>query len=1352
MDQQLRIDIQAFDRFQREFDQLIRSMDRTGRSEDRLKSETKNLNQETNRFFQTIGQLGVLYAFERGLKSVLSTGSQYELRIRSAQVVTNDFSDALSQLAMRADDGIQGPIRMAEAFENLGQAGIETNAILSSSGDILDFATAAQLQMAQSAEAVISTAKSFQMEMNRSQEITDAFTVAMNAGSLAGEDFSWVMGSAGAVAKLANQDFREILATASGMRDAGIQAQDAGTSIKAALLQLISPSDQAKKLIEQLGIEIYDASGHMKQWHAITAEFERALAPFNEQARNMALAAIFGSDGIRAMATSMNIGSDRLEALVGAMEHAEGATERVAGVMAHTMDGAMKRLNANFERMQILIFQDLEPAFLGVTELMNGLVVGSNHLDDGTRQFILLLIGSGGLVLAFTTLASALRLATAAIKAMNVAMVANPWTAAAAGIALVVSGLTFLAGRAEQARMETEKMIQKQKELNEVLNGSPLTRTGDELQRLQAIADREGELNRLYGERQRILDEIEGLRAGARGVVTSDPGFYTGRLQELAKLEAQLNDLDQTFTDLGLSPEGFKNQMAEIKEQIRASVPAFLDMKKAEIDDVRAKAEQIQKMKDLKKEYVELTAKGSRSQEQQQRLNQVIKELGQEIPSLTIDIDAQGIAHIRNAEIIGERIDLEEQLAAKQKQSTVEYLQNLRSQAAAEVAIMQQRIDGYKKLNATINEAKTPEQRAFDQALLGHLTSTIGVDGGSSTAEEDQRASWQKVIHQIDDQLAAIEHPRPSATLDLSDLTSAANGSANPSWIDQFKTGLDALSRSLDPFSVRTAATADAVSLLAVKERLLSKTWDSGQGTLKELNALMAIRSQQVQALREHQNQLQTENARGEQVRERLVATQKELNALYAAGGISAAEYDDAVRSVQGELAQLEQTIRRNAQAWWEDETALQAVRDAQTEFEKQLQAERERRRDDAFQSAMELMRHEVALSRLSTAQQIQYLEQLREAHTWSQSQMWNLEEQLFGLRQQRIREMTDAQQKQHDQQIQAIRDEFDARREAIESSVDAQKRQIDDQEERRDKQKLLDEIAKYQRATSEKGQAHLKELNEQLHDMEVAEKKQSLDDQKKAQLDALDDERKRFEDHLKTLQDAFQEHANDMSGLEQAAQDARVLAWSEGNDRIKALLLDLATTYDQVSAQIGTPVSASPPPIFPVPEQNATKTAMQGILSAQERWQSATTEADRQQAHEDAERYRAKLPPDLADMTRRTTIDALRLYIASLDTGGRTTADGLAYLHRDEVVTRAPVVRRIESMTELPAALNSGFSLLATEIRKLQMKINIEKVVEIHDPRIEDASDMQALGAEVGAVTAGMIRRTFSGSGGVGE
>lgn len=560
----LQATIRAYDEFTQQFQRYQQELRRTNQTQQQTTQGTEQLNRAHNNLLQTIGNLGALYAFKRGLEDVLSTGREFQLALKQSQAVVGDFSSTLRDSAM-AYKGIHGPTEMARAFYELGSAGLTAQETIKATPDVLDFATAGLIEMNDAAYAVSSTVKSFGLEWSQTTEVVDAFTASMNSTAMKAEDFRMSMASVGAVGKLASQDFKEMIAAVAAMRDAGVRADDAGTSVKAALLALINPSKEAKDIMETLGISVYNSSGQMMQYHEIIGQLERALGPYNEQSRNLILTTIAGSDGVRALATGLNMGSAKLGEYVDQMGNAEGATKRMSGFMTDSFNGAMLKTNANLERMKILLFEDFATGAASMLGVLNTLIIGFNSLDENTRKLIELLIGSAGLVVA-------LGMVTAALKTMGFTMatVTGPIRLTVMAVSALVGTLLTYKGVQEEANRkaeETAKQVGNLKDQYEQLqqkiksNSSTQEENKQAQEKLKSVISEIGRIMPdvvskwdMHGQAveldtTRLNTNTEAQLRNARAKTQDSLSDVSRQLTEQGKLVADLQNNKQKFID-----------------------------------------------------------------------------------------------------------------------------------------------------------------------------------------------------------------------------------------------------------------------------------------------------------------------------------------------------------------------------------------------------------------------------------------------------------------------------------------------------------------------------------------------------------------------------------------------------------------------------------------------------------------------------------------------------------------------------------------------------------------------------------------------------------------------------------
>lgn len=399
----------ASDGVNRSHRQLVQSSQQVTQSHQHVKRATDGVAHSHNQMLQTMGSLGILFALQRGLVAIANAGGELEDRLLRLRAITNEATDDARRSVMESTGSRFGPGRQSEALVDMGAAGLTAAQSLKALPPVMDFATAAQIQLQESAEATLIVLRTYQLEAEHAAHVTDAFTVAANKSALQGEDLHLALAMSAAGAKLAGRSLEELLTTLAILRDAGLRASDAGTSIKSALISLMSPSKEARDIMRQLGIQIYDNEGRMKSWSEVIGEFEKGLAGLDEQSRQYAMTTLFGTDGIRAASLTIDRGSKFVAQMTRELEMADGATRSVAATMDDSFRTAVDRTSGNLERMGATLFEDIKPALTLALRLFNDFVLGVMEIPQPIRRVVTAVIGSGGLVLALRTLKATLQ-------------------------------------------------------------------------------------------------------------------------------------------------------------------------------------------------------------------------------------------------------------------------------------------------------------------------------------------------------------------------------------------------------------------------------------------------------------------------------------------------------------------------------------------------------------------------------------------------------------------------------------------------------------------------------------------------------------------------------------------------------------------------------------------------------------------------------------------------------------------------------------------------------------------------------------------------------------------------------
>src|SRR5690625_5953675 len=124
--------------------------------------------------------------------------------------------------------------------------------------------------------------------------------------------------------------------------DAGIQGGQAGRQLRKGLQNLAAPSSEAAGLMNELGIEIFDANGEMKSMPEIAGELENGLKGMGTEQKSAALETLFGADAMSAWSILIAEGEEGIGAFSDSIVDSKGAAGDMAAETEDNLAGSTR--------------------------------------------------------------------------------------------------------------------------------------------------------------------------------------------------------------------------------------------------------------------------------------------------------------------------------------------------------------------------------------------------------------------------------------------------------------------------------------------------------------------------------------------------------------------------------------------------------------------------------------------------------------------------------------------------------------------------------------------------------------------------------------------------------------------------------------------------------------------------------------------------------------------------------------------------------------------------------------------------------------------------------------------------
>ena len=324
-----------------------------------------------------IGLIGV------GIVSAIKKAADFEAQLSSLGAVSN--ANAKQMAAFRAQalkacaDTKYSALEAAKAQTELAKGGLSVAQIMKGGlSAALGLAAAGELDLALAAETTVQAMKQFGIDGNNATHVADALATAANKTTADVHHFAMALTQGGGAAKAAGLSFDETVAALELLADSSVRGSDAGTSPKAALTQIASPTKESAARMKELNLSFFDANGKMRPLASIAGDLRDRFKGMSEQQRLSTASTIAGTDGMRTLLALAKSGKGGIEDYTDGLKE-QGTAADLAAKKQDNLKGRIEQLQGSLETAAIIIGTEMLPA---VSEFAEGLTTKINEMAE----------------------------------------------------------------------------------------------------------------------------------------------------------------------------------------------------------------------------------------------------------------------------------------------------------------------------------------------------------------------------------------------------------------------------------------------------------------------------------------------------------------------------------------------------------------------------------------------------------------------------------------------------------------------------------------------------------------------------------------------------------------------------------------------------------------------------------------------------------------------------------------------------------------------------------------------------------------------------------------------------------
>ena len=329
-------------------------------------------------------------------KSAVSVGQEFDSSMSQVAATLGMTTDAIKNNVNGAGDTFDmlrekakemgsstnfSASQAADGLNTLAMSGYSAKESVEMIEDVLHLSAAGSIDMANAAGYISGAMKGFNDQTKTSAYYADLMakgaTLANTSVAQLGEAMS--SGAAGAAAYSQTADSMTVALLR--LAEQGDVGSAAGTALAAAMKDLYTQSDKAKKALAELGISAYDTNGKARDFNTVVNELNNSLSKYTEEQQNAYKQSIFGQQGLNAYNKMVVTAIDKQNEWTQALANCSGEAANQYATMTDNLQGDIDSWNSALDGFKIELSDKLMPTVRDFVQM------GTEMLSEITRAF-----------------------------------------------------------------------------------------------------------------------------------------------------------------------------------------------------------------------------------------------------------------------------------------------------------------------------------------------------------------------------------------------------------------------------------------------------------------------------------------------------------------------------------------------------------------------------------------------------------------------------------------------------------------------------------------------------------------------------------------------------------------------------------------------------------------------------------------------------------------------------------------------------------------------------------------------------------------------------------------------------
>ena len=549
--------------------------------------------------------------------------------------------------------------------------------------------------------------------------MTDVLVKANTLANATVQQFSEALTTkAGAALKVVNKDIEEGVAVLAAFADRGVKGAEAGDKLNQILRDIPRATAKNKDEFKNLGLEIFDTEGNMRNVADVIEELDRVLKPMSDEMKAATLDQLGLNRGVADGIKILSGSTDQIRAYEKELRAASGTTQEIAEKQLESFKAQTQILNNTLQNLAIIIGEDIVPAlekavqfFQTATERVVKFKEGQADAEGSAKKFKLAVIG--------------------------LVAVLGPLAPVATAVGIAIAGIVKFIGKGNEEFRKNQELTHRTVDIYRRMRNQyheTSEEAGDFVETTKTLDEILDGTNFTVAELTQLLDENGiALNDNAKEALETAQAYEDG-------LFGGLQSVIQAFDQLQAIQDRIDRAETKRNKEVQNRIKADQAVKDATTELEKAQ----QKLNDVKGLGAIVTAEEELAILRQEQAIQELKDAEElsAIQKLELQILEQGLIKLREDSVALSR---EEQKAlddVKRAEETLTRAKDLQKEAIDRVAEAQKELNKLSEKSARNLLEQAIAQENLTKALAGF---SVGTKGYEDALEKLARITGEKI-------------------------------------------------------------------------------------------------------------------------------------------------------------------------------------------------------------------------------------------------------------------------------------------------------------------------------------------------------------------------------------------------------------------------------------------------------------------------------------------------------------------------------------------------------------------------------------------------------------------------------